>query len=151
MRFILCEEPVGNCKGFLVKELMTEKQKVYAEVRRGKRLELVCAHPLARTEIPGAPRFVQMQKLFFVPGQVKPSCRQGPCGNGIQPESRLPFSSTLLALLFPCCTHSRLLTFILGCEIQPSFCHMLSHYCGCRFIIGCRQFHIPSFLAVFST
>lgn len=148
---------MGNCKGLLVKELMTEKQKVYAEVRRGKRLEhtdsywlgLVCAHPLTRTEIPGAPPFVQMQKLFFVPGQVKPSCRQGPRGNGIQPESRLPFSSTLLALLFPCCTHSRLLTFILGCEIQPSFCHMLSHCCGCRFIIGCRQFHIPSILAVF--
>lgn len=82
---------------------MTEKQKGYAEVVREKRLErtdvywlgLVCAHPLTRTEISGAPPFVQMEKLLFVPGQVKPSYRQGPHGSGIQPESRLPFSSTL--------------------------------------------------------
>ena len=88
----------------------------------GKRLErtgfywlgLVCAHPLTRTEISGAPPFAQMEKLLFVPGQMKPSYRQSPCGSGIQPGSRLPFSGTLLDLLFPCCTRSRLLTLILG-------------------------------------
>lgn len=99
---MLCEEAVGNRKGFLAKESYDRKAKIYAKVGRGNRLErtdfywlgLVCAHPLMRTEISGAPPFVQVEKLLFVPCQMKPIYRQGPYGSGIQTESRLPFSST---------------------------------------------------------